>query len=362
MKDSQLRNEQIWLVVGSLMVLATVALAAALSYTREVMIPFVLAIFITAAVGPVVDFQVRRWRFPNWLAVLTTLTLVLTMLALVGFVLILAVQTMYRTASEYSAQVVNMTERMFTNVNQHLTEIKGHDLHIEVDQAKISQELEAHLPGVITQAAGTVRDIVSLGFLIVFFVVFLLVGRNPHEHRHNIYTEIESTIRRYITTMTAIAAGTAIVVGFVLWAFGLHLAWLFALLVFALTFIPSVGPIVATLLPVPVAVAQFQDPWMVLGIIAVPGAIHMVIGNLLVPKLMGRGLELHPVTVLLALAFWGLLWGIVGMVLAVPIVAMLRIIMSHFSTTRPLANLLAGHLPGSGAPDDVNVPESAVPL
>ena len=62
---------------------------------------------------------------------------------------------------------------------------------------------------------------------------------------------------------------------------------------------------------------------------------------------MGRGLELHPVTVLLALAFWGLLWGIVGMVLAVPIVAMLRIVLSKFNTTRPLANLLAGHLPGA---------------
>ena len=64
---------------------------------------------------------------------------------------------------------------------------------------------------------------------------------------------------------------------------------------------------------------------------------------------MGRGLELHPVTVLLALAFWGLLWGIVGMVLAMPIVASLRIVLSRFSTTRPLANLLAGHLPGSEA-------------
>ena len=69
MKDAEVRNEQIWLVVGSLMILATVALAAALSYTRDVMIPFVLAIFITAAVAPLVDFQVRRWRLPDWLAV-----------------------------------------------------------------------------------------------------------------------------------------------------------------------------------------------------------------------------------------------------------------------------------------------------
>ena len=146
-----------------------------------------------------------------------------------------------------------------------------------------------------------------------------------------------------------LAAVTALLVGLVLWAFGLHLAWLFALLVFALTFIPSVGPIIATLLPLPVAVTQFQDPWMILAVVAVPGAIHMTIGNLITPKLMGRGLELHPVTVLLALAFWGLLWGIVGMVLAVPMVAMLRIVLSHFSTTRSLANLLAGHLPGTEA-------------
>jgi AI-2 transport protein TqsA len=199
---------------------------------------------------------------------------------------------------------------------------------------------------VITSTAGTVTAVVSHGFLIMFFLVFLLVGRNPHQRRHDIYSEIEGTIRGYITTMTGLAAVTSLLVGVVLWAFGLHWAWLFALLVFAFTFIPSVGPIIATMLPIPVAVTQFHDrPWMIVALIAVPGAIHMLIGNLVAPKLMGRGLELHPVTVLLSLAFWGLIWGVVGMVLAVPIVATLRIVMSHFSTTRPLSNLLAGNLP-----------------
>ena len=83
---------------------------------------------------------------------------------------------------------------------------------------------------------------------------------------------------------------------------------------------------------------------MIVAAVAIPGAIHLTIGNLVAPKMMGKGLELHPVTVLLALAFWGLLWGIVGMVLAMPIVASLRIVLSRFSTTRPLANLLAGEL------------------
>jgi AI-2 transport protein TqsA len=340
MNNAEVRHEQIWLAVGSLMILATVALAATLVYTRDVMIPFVLAIFITSAVAPLVDFQVRRWRLPSWLAVMTTLLLVLIILALLGVFLIVGVQTMVRVADEYSAQVDHLTTQWINQLNSHL---KGH--RIQIDEARISQELESLLPGIIKQTAGTVTAIVSHGFLIVFFVVFLLIGRNPHQRRADIYSEIESTIRGYISTMTLIAAVTALLVGTVLWAFGLHMAWLFALLVFAFSFIPNVGPIIATLLPIPVAVTQFHDPWMIAAVIAVPGAIHMLIGNLVAPKLMGRGLELHPVTVLLALAFWGLLWGVVGMVLAVPIVAMLRIVLSHFGTTRSIANLLAGQLP-----------------
>jgi AI-2 transport protein TqsA len=336
MKNAALRNEQIWLVVGSLMILATVALAGALVYTRDVMIPFVLAIFITAAVAPLSDFLVTRWRFPNWIAVLITLLLVLATLTLMGVVLIVAVQTMVDAAREYSKQVVSLTERLFVWLSAH---------HINIDQARITADVEGRLPGVISETAGTVSAIMSHGLLVGFFVVFLLIGRHEHYRRNDIYSDIEGTIRGYITTATAISAMTSVLVGLVLWALGLHMAWLFAFLVFLLCYIPNIGSIIATLLPIPVAVTQFHDPGMIVAAIAIPGAIHLTIGNLVAPKMMGKGLELHPVTVLLALAFWGLLWGIVGMVLAMPIVASLRIVLSRFSTTRPLASLLAGELP-----------------
>jgi AI-2 transport protein TqsA len=342
MKNDALRNEQIWLVVGSLMILATVALAGALLYTRDVMIPFVLAIFITAAVAPLVDFQVTRWRFPNWLAVLTTLLLVLIVLTLMGAVLIVAVQTMVDAAREYSKQVVGLTEQLFVWLSAH---------HINIDQARITADVEGRLPGVISETAGTVSAIMSHGLLVGFFVVFLLIGRHEHYRRNDIYSDIEGTIRGYVTTATAISAMTAVLVGMVLWALGLHMAWLFAFLVFLLCYIPNIGSIVATLLPIPVAVTQFHDnPGMIVAAVAIPGAIHLTIGNFVAPKMMGKGLELHPVTVLLALAFWGLLWGIVGMVLAMPIVASLRIVLSRFSTTRPLAQLLAGELPRRETP------------
>ena len=316
------------------------------------MIPFVLAIFITAAVAPLVDFLVTRWRFPNWIAVLVTLLLVLAVLTLLGVVLIVAVQTMIDAASEYSKQVTA------TDRSRRFAWLSAHKINI--DQARITADLEGRLPGVISETAGTVSAIISHGFLVAFFVVFLLVGRHEHYRRNDIYSDIEGTIRGYITTATAISAMTSVLVGFVLWALGLHMAWLFAFLVFLLCYIPNIGSIIATLLPIPVAVTQFHDnPGMIVAAIAIPGAIHMTIGNLVAPKMMGKGLELHPVTVLLALAFWGLLWGIVGMVLAMPIVASLRIVLSRFSTTRPLANLLAGELPRKAAPVVADAASSA---
>src|SRR6476646_2941402 len=91
--NTNLRDEQIKLVVGALIILAAVALATALYFTRDVMVPFILAIFITNTVAPLVDFLVLRCRLPGWLAVLLTLLVVCGFLVLVFLVLAMAVQT-----------------------------------------------------------------------------------------------------------------------------------------------------------------------------------------------------------------------------------------------------------------------------
>jgi AI-2 transport protein TqsA len=336
--NTSLRNEQVGLAVGSLMILAVVALAAALVYTRDVMIPFVLAIFITVVVAPIVDVQVVRLGLPRWLAVSVALLLVLVLLSLVVLTLVVAGQAAVRAAGEYGEQVAELSKRVVQELNER---------HLQVDQARISTELEARLPSFITQAAGTFSTVMSSGVLIAIFVVFLLAGRDPRRRRTGIYAEIETTIRRYLATKAMIAAVTGLSVGFILWLLGLRFAVLFGLLAFLLDFIPNIGSVVATLLPIPVAVTQFGGTWTALAVVAIPAAVQLTISNLIEPRLMGRGLELHPVTIILALAFWGLLWGIIGMVLAVPIVAAIRIVLSQFETTRTLSNLLAGRLPGA---------------
>ena len=90
---------------------------------------------------------------------------------------------------------------------------------------------------------------------------------------------------------------------------------------------------------------QYDSGITIALVILLPGAVQFTIGNIVEPLVTGEGLDLHPVTILLALVFWGLLWGVVGMLLAAPITAVLRIVLGRLEITRPVAELLAGRLP-----------------
>jgi AI-2 transport protein TqsA len=138
-------------------------------------------------------------------------------------------------------------------------------------------------------------------------------------------------------------------VGIILSVLDIELAMAFGLMAFLLNFIPSIGSIVSTLLPLPVVLVSPDLSTLTMFLaIALPGALQLVIGNVIEPMVMGDELDLHPVTILLALMIWGTLWGIVGMLLATPITAMMKILLERGERTRPIANLFAGRL------DDLN--------
>ncbi|HBO44394.1 MAG TPA: hypothetical protein DD670_10770 [Planctomycetaceae bacterium] len=346
---TRIHEERVWLVIGSLMVLATATLAVALVYAEPVMVPLVLAIFIVTIVSPIVDFLVVRWRFPHSLAIAAALMLVLAIMAVFAFLLYKASMEINAEADKYSGEFFRLAERAIDQLRDWNV-IKGTaEETLEEVTSRLIGELKSQLPSVISSTLGTATNILSVGLLVIIFVVFMLAGRKSPPKTAGVYAEIESAIRRYSLTKFVISAVTGILVGGILWLFGLPMAGVFGMLAFLLNFIPSIGSIVATLLPLPVAMASFErDSWMVLLVVAVPGAIQLFIGNVIEPKLMGKGLELHPVTILLALVAWGLVWGPIGMVLAVPITAMIRIILFQFATTKPIAEVLAGRLPGQG--------------
>ena len=122
---------------------------------------------------------------------------------------------------------------------------------------------------------------------------------------------------------------------------GLEFAALWAVLTVFLNFVPYVGSVLGVVLPVLMAVVQFQEPGPVLTLLLALTAVQFAIGNFLDPYVMGNSLNLSPFAILISLAVWAELWGIPGAFLAVPITAILTIVFSEFPATRPLAVLLS---------------------
>ncbi len=334
---SDMSSEQTWLATGSLMVIAVVALGVTLRYARPVLVPFVLAFLLYTLVSPILDLQVIRLKVPRPIAVGITLLIVLVILGVILVFVNQAVQAIVSTAGRYSDSMVNLVRQVFSDIKEW---------GIELDQGRIISDLQKRIPKLVGDTFGAIMGFSSAVLFVVIFLIFLLIGRNPRVVSSGIYADVDEKIRKYIGTKAVISMATGLLVWVTLSLFGLELAGVFGIFAFLLNFIPSIGSIIATLLPIPIAVAQFENAWLIFAVVAVPGAIQMSIGNVIEPKLLGEGLQLHPVVILLALSFWGLLWGVVGMFLAVPMTAIIRIILMQFDTLRPVGRLLAGELPG----------------
>jgi len=215
-------------------------------------------------------------------------------------------------------------------------------------RAKPTPELSTLTDRYVSQGLSMVSSTLMDGFgsasMVLIFMFFLLLGGSRETlPRSAVWQEIEGKIRGYIATKTLISAVTGAVFGFVLWLYGIPLAIVFALLAFLLNFIPNVGPIAASLLPIPLIVLS---PDLSVGsmivVILLTAGIQFISGNVVEPKVMGESFDLHPVAVLLTLMVWGMLWGIVGMILAVPMTAAIKILLEQFDHTRSIAYLLAG--------------------
>ncbi len=319
-----------------LMVLTGIVLAFALYFAKPVLVPFVVALFLSYAVAPVADFLQTRTRVPRIAAILATILLGLLMLSLTGLLVFSSFKGLADNLDLYQQKIAQMA----ADVVEPLEKLTG-----EIDAQYIRDRFR-NLPfaGILQSTLGNFAVILSNSFLIIVFVVYLISGRHPGAKSQGVFSEIDSKVKKYISLKILISAATGLLVGFTLWLIGLNLAIVFGLLAFLLNLIPTIGSIFATLLPIPVALVQFEGFLPVALVVLIPGSIQITIGNFIEPRVLGDSLELHPITVLLSLVFWGMVWGALGMFVAVPITAVIKIVLGHIEHTRPVARLMAGHL------------------
>lgn len=153
--------------------------------------------------------------------------------------------------------------------------------------------------------------------------------------------EIGQQVGAYLWIMTKLSFMTAAFSAVVMLAMGLQFTLFWAILIFALNYIPTIGTILGTLLPAAYALVQFGELQPALILALGIGVVQFVIGNIVFPRMAGDSLNLSLFVTIFSLFFWGALWGSTGMFLAVPLTAVLVIVLARFPATRPAAILMS---------------------
>lgn len=322
-----------------LLFLAAIGIAAALYFFSSVLIPFVLAALIALILNPAVNVQVVKLRMPRAVAVGTTLALGTGVILLFVLFVSSSVADFADNATSYEEQY----EKLRDNV---MATIPFERLGMDPDGLFEGHDAGAAVRNLILKTVAAVKSLLSQGALVLIFVLFLLMGSKANdEPQSGVWGEIEFSVKKYIYTKVAVSAVTGLLTALVLQVLGIPMAAAFGFFAFLLNFIPNIGSAISTLLPLPLVLfsPEVSTTAAILSI-AIPGSIQFTIGNIVEPKLMGRAVDLHPVVTLLALIFWGVLWGIAGMFLAVPLTAVVKITLEKLDITVPIADLLAGRL------------------
>lgn len=327
------------IMITLLSVLSAVILCFVLHIASGVFIPMVIAWFILQILRPVIQIG-KTLKFPAWVNVILVFA-TLSCAGILGFKFLTAqIVEFSNVYGLYSDKLIDGITHFMTALSVPTEAIKNFNwLELLRDNAK---NISAF---VIAFASKFVMTFVFLMFMMLeapFLEAKIdrAFGKSSKRVK-NILETISEQVSRYLGTLTLISLATGICAWFVLTILDVRLAAGWGVLTFLLNFIPTVGSIIATIPPVVMAMIQFSPgffkPFLVLVSLT---AIQVTIGNIITPKVVGDRLGVSPVVILLSLLLWGMIWGIPGALLSVPIVSIIKIVCENFPSLRSIAILI----------------------
>ena len=315
------------IIPASLITLSAIGITFALYSMKTILVPFVFSIFLYFIIAPLIRWLINKCHFPRILALLFTFILLSGIFT--GFVLILGITV---------KSIIDNGKLYYNNLFLLVETISEFQIfqrfNLTVDFSIIEQFLRS-LPIVdwISYISGSVVAIISNIVLVLIFLLFIAIGEKSKTARRIIDDEVESKITRYIATKFFTSLLTGTITFIILFIFKVEVALLLASITFFLNFIPNIGSIFAILVVLPILFLQFGVNFSFFLIMGLLIATQFIIGNIVDPKLLGENLGLHPVMILLSLLFWGYIWGVSGMFLAVPMSAVLKILINRSEIT-----------------------------
>lgn len=320
---------------------------------RSVLLPFVIAVLLSIIFSPIVTTLKKR-NIPTALSLIIVLITFALVLFLVGLLIYSSTESFVNEIPKYEQRMTGIIDSVVQSVNRTAAE-----LEIDLQQVHWSQAFQlSSLAGALTSGVGSFLNFLTNLFLVLLFMLFILAGSGDLVNKIRLafpdqravqfaamITNIESRVRQYLFTKTVVSAATGLASFFVLWVLGVDFPLVWAFLTFLLHYIPNIGSIIAIVFPCALAFLQFDSAGPPLAALILLSVVHMTMGNVVEPKLMAFQLDLSPLMVLVSLIFWGWLWGAWGMILAVPIMATIKIVFENLGSFRPLAVIMGGTAP-----------------
>ncbi|WP_041611273.1 AI-2E family transporter [Treponema primitia] len=348
--------------------IALVLGGAVLKVTAPIVLPFTIALLLAFVIEPMVIFFLKR-KIPRGVSISLAILIIVAGLYLLGMVLFSSARTIISMYPRY--------ERRLTEIYIGVAEFfdLSYDAHLSFMENLWAQlGFRTRVRNMTFTFSNSFIGFLKDAFLVVLFLVFMLYEAafakekidQAFEDKYSgpikkISDDIVLQIIRYLSTKFLISLVTGIVVGVALHLVGLEFALVWGLIQFVLNFIPNIGSIAAGLGAGIFGLLQFwPEPGPIIAVALIMLASNMVIGNILEPKIMGDNLGLSPLAVLVSLLIWGWLWGFAGMILAVPMTVIVKIICENIPVLEPFSIILGSHRAIMAAKTSEEGPEEAI--
>ncbi len=337
----------------SLVGLFVLAMLYTLHFARAFILPIVLAILLDFLLSPVVR-ALRRVRVPEPLGAGVVMFGLLGALASGIWYLSEPAAAWIARAPQSLATVEGKLQELRKPVDQVTKAAQQVEEATEVEDERGTPQVEIRGPSLTKQLFGGTATLLSAATVVFFLTYFLLaVGDlflqkvvtvlpqfKDKKTAVRIARETESQISRYLLTAALINLGVGLVTGLALWLVGMPNPVLWGVVAAVLNFVPYVGAVANIIILTLAALLTFETTGQALVVPAVFFAINMVEGNLITPMIHGNRMRLNMVALFIGLVFWWYLWGIPGAILAVPIMAAIKIMCDHIESLAPVGEFL----------------------
>jgi len=345
---------------NALVVLAAIAAGAALYWLSGILTPLALAIFLAIMIDGFARVLAHRLPGVSRRAALP-LALLLSLLLLAGGVLIVMAQ-----APAFFSEILDFAPKLMLLIVR-----VADQWHIRVPRTVAELVRQLDPAQYIGQVAHALQSFTSTSAFVLVYLGFVLASRSGFERKLvglfpgrlerseaiAAFLRMRDAVEQYLWVQTLTGLMVAGLSWIAMAAVGLNNAVFWAFLIFIAVYIPVIGGTFAGIAPPLFALMEFDSYWPAVILLVALQAIGIIIGNVVYPRMQGRSLNIDPIVVLLALAFWGAIWGVAGMFLSTPLTVMAMVILAQFEGTRWVAVLLSA----DGSPEQLRARKPGVP-